>query len=101
MLGTLFDLSVRSKTRPQLRNFLALSSAVAHEQLLTMDGLKSASIGPFEDLVELAERNFSQQHYNAVAEMVIQVTIQISQLLVYVKASRERSGWYRSLEQQI
>ena len=82
VLGALRDLSVRSKTRPQLRNFLALSSAVAHEQLLTMDSLERASIGPFEDLVELAERNISQQHYNAVAEMVLLVTIQISQLLV-------------------
>ena len=55
VLGALHELSVRSKTRPQLRTFLALSSKVLHEQTVALDGLERASIGPFEDLVELAE----------------------------------------------
>ena len=97
VLCALHDLSVRSKTRPQLRNFLALSSAVAYEQLPTVDGLERASIGPYEDLAEPAERNVSQQHYNTVAEMILLITMQISQLLVFVKASRERSGWLPKL----
>lgn len=91
VLGALHDLSVRSKTRPQLRTFLASSSAVVHEQAVAVDGPERASIGPFEDLVELAERHVSRQRHNVVAEMVLLTTIQISQLLVYVKTSPERS----------
>lgn len=90
VLGALHDLSVRAKNRPQLSTFLASSSAVVHEQALALNDLERASIGPFEDLVELAERHVSQQRYNVIAEMVLLTTIQISQLLVYVKASRER-----------
>ena len=98
VLGALHDLSVRSKTRPQLRTFLASSSAVVHEQALALDGLERASIGPFDDLVELAERYVSRQCHNVVVEMVLLTTIQISQLLVYVKAFRVKSRLYGSLE---
>ena len=96
--GALHDLSVRSKTRPQLRTFLAASSAVVHEQAIAVDSSERASIGPFEDLVELAERHVSRQRHNVVAEMVLLTTIQISQLLVYVRRSPERSGLSYSLE---
>ncbi len=92
VLGALHDLSVRSKTRPRLRAFLASSSAVVHEQAGAVDGLERASIGPFEDLVELAERHVSRQRHNVVAEMVLLTTIQIGQLLVYVRTSPERNG---------
>lgn len=92
VLGALHSLSVRSKTRPLLRTFLASSSAVVHEQAVAVDGSERASIGPFEDLVELAERHVSRQRQNVVAEIVLLTTIQISQLLVYVKTSPERSG---------
>lgn len=91
VLGALHDLSVRSKTHPQLRTFLASSSEVVHEQTAALDGPERASIGPFEDLVELAERHVSRQRHNVVTEMVLLITIQISQLLVYVKTSPERS----------
>lgn len=92
VLGALHYLSVRSKTHSQLRTFLASSSAVIHEQAAAVDGPERASIGPFEDLVELAERHVSRQRHNVVAEMVLLTTIQISQLLVYVRTSPERSG---------
>ena len=82
VLGALHNLSVQSKTRPQLRTFLASSSALVHEQVATLDGLERASIGTFEDLVELAERHVSRQLHSVVAEMVLLTTIQISQLLV-------------------
>ena len=91
VLGALHDLSLRSKTRPQLRTFLASSSAAVHEQAIAVDGPECASIGPFEDLVELAERHVSQQRQNVVVEMVLLTTIQISQLLVYVNTFSERS----------
>ena len=91
VLGALHDLSVRSKTRPRLRTFLASSSAVVHEQAVAVDGSERASIGPFEDLVELAERHVSQQRHNVVVEMVLLTTIQISQLLVYVRMFPETS----------
>ena len=94
LLGALHDLSVRSKTRPQLRTFLASSSAVIHEQTLAVDGLERADIGPFEDLVELAERHVRRQSHNVVVEMVLLTTIQISQLLVYVKLSHIKSRLY-------
>ena len=82
VLGALHNLSVRSKTRPQLRTFLASASAVVHQQAVAVDGPERASIGPFEDLVELAERHVSRQRHNVVVEMVLLTTIQISQLLV-------------------
>ncbi|CAD6591690.1 MAG: polyketide synthase pks13 [Alectoria sarmentosa] len=82
VLGALHDLSVRSKTRLQLRTFLASSSALVHEQAVAVDGSERASIGPFEDLVELAERHVSRQRHNVVVELVLLTTIQISQLLV-------------------
>lgn len=86
VLGALHDLSVRSKTRLRIRTFLASSSAVVHEQAVAVDRPERASIGPFEDLVELAERHVSQQRHNVVVEMVLLSTIQIGQLLVYVRA---------------
>jgi hypothetical protein len=98
VLGALHDLNVRSKTRPHLRTFLASSSAVVHEQAVAVDGPERASIGPFEDLVELAQRHVSRQRHNVVVEMVLLTTIQISQLLMYVKTSPERSGLSCSLE---
>ena len=82
VLGALHDLSVRSKTRPRLRTFLASSSAVVHEQAVAVDVAERASIGPFEDLVDLAERHVSRQRQNVVAEMVLLTIIQICQLLV-------------------
>ena len=85
------ELNVRSKTRPQLRTFLASSSAVVHEQAVAVDRPERAGIGPFEDLVELAERHVSRQRQNVVAEMVLLATIQTSQLLLYVETARERS----------
>lgn len=92
VLGALHELSVRSKTRPQLRNFLASSSAVIHEQAVAVDGPERTSIGPFNDLVELAERHVSRQRHNVVAEMVLLTTIQISQLLVYDETSLQEKG---------
>lgn len=82
VLGALHDLSVRSKTRLQLRTFLASSAALVHEQAVAVDGSERASLGLFEDLVELAERHVSRQRHNVVAELVLLTTIQISQLLV-------------------
>ena len=91
MLGALHDLSVRSKTRPRLRTFLTSCSAVVHEQAVAVDGPERASIGPFEDLVELAERHVSRQRDDVVVEMVLLATIQISQLLVYVETLPEEN----------
>ena len=91
VLDVLHDLNVRSKTRPRLRTFLASCSAVVHEQAFAVDGLERASIGPFEDLVDLAERHVSRQRHNVVTEMVLLTMIQISQLLVYVRTLPERS----------
>ena len=85
VFGTLHDLSVRAKTRPRIRTFLASSSAVVHEQAVAVDRPERASIGPFEDLVELAERHVSRQRQNVVVEMALLTTIQIGQLLVYVR----------------
>jgi hypothetical protein len=84
LLGAVHELSVRSKTRPQLRNFLTSASTVVHEQSIALDGSERASIGPFEDLVELAERHVRQQRRSMVAEMVLLTTIQAGQLVVYV-----------------
>ena len=91
VLGALHDLNVRSKTRPQLRTFLASASDVVHKQAVAVEGPERASIGPFENLVELAERHVGQQRHNVVIEMVLLTTIQISQLLVYVRTFPERS----------
>ena len=82
LLSALHDLNMRSKTRPQLRTFLASSSAMVREQALAVDGPERASIGSFEDLLELAQRHVSRQRHNVVAEMVLLTIIQISQLIV-------------------
>ena len=55
-----------------------------------MDVPERASIGPFEDLVELAERHVSRQRDDMVVEMILLATIQISQLLVYVRTFPEK-----------
>ena len=91
VLGALHDLSVRSKTCPRLRTFLASSSAVVDEQAMAVEGPERASIGPFEDLVDLAERHVSRQRQNVAVEMVLLTTIQISQLLVCVRTFPRRS----------
>ena len=90
LFGALHDLSKRAKTRPQLHTFLASSSAVVKEQLVAVDGSERASIGPFEDLVDLAEQYVGRRRHNVVVEMVLLTTIQISQLLVYVITLPER-----------
>lgn len=82
VLGAIHELNVRSKTRPRLRAFLASSSAVVHEQAVAFSGPERGSIGPFDDLVELAERHGNRKSYNVVVETVLLTTIQISQLLV-------------------
>ena len=89
VLGALHDLNVRSKTGHRLRTFLAASSAVVHEQAAAVDGAERASIGPFDDLVDLAEQHVSRQRQNVVVEMVLLTTIQLSQLLVYVETLSE------------
>lgn len=86
LLGAMHDLCVRSKTRPQLRDFLTAASAIVHEQAAALDGLERAGIGAFEDLVELAEQHVSRDRTSVVAEMVLFTTVQIGQLLVYVVA---------------
>ncbi len=70
------------KTRPRLRASLASSSAVVHEQAVASNGPERGSIGPFDDLVELAERHFKRRSYSMIVETVLLTTIQISQLLV-------------------
>ena len=92
VLGALHDLSVRSKTHPRLRTFLASSSAVVAEQATAVEGLEHASIGPFEDLLDLVERHVSQQRQNVAVEMVLLTTIQISQLLVCVRKFPKRKN---------
>ena len=82
LFGALHDLSVRSKTRPQLRSFLAASCIVIHEQTVALDGRERASIAPFEDLVGLAERHMTRQCHDVVVEMTLLTVIQISQLLL-------------------
>lgn len=91
ILGALHELNIRSKTRPQLRAFLASSSAVVHEQAAASNGRERESIGPFDDLVELAERHFNRKNHSVVAETVLLTTVQISQLLMYVKTSAKRN----------
>lgn len=86
MLSAMHDSNVRSKTRPRLRTFLASSSTLINEQALGVDRFELPSIRPSDDLVELADRHGRGARY----QMVLLATIQIGQLLVYVKKfSRE------------
>lgn len=91
LLGAVHELNVRAKTRPQLRTLLTAASAVAHEQAVALNGPERASLGEFEDLIELAERHVSQDGPSVVAEMVLFTTIQIGQLLVYVDRAPHKS----------
>lgn len=82
LLGAMYDLSIRAKTRPQVRNFLTNTCAALQRQSAVVDGPGRTALGAFEDLLELADRSSRQQPPNAVAEMVLLATIQMGQLLV-------------------
>jgi hypothetical protein len=84
-LEAIHDLNVRSRTRAQLRNFLATASDVVAKQTSALDGTERATIGEFEDMVELAERYTSQQRPSVILELVLSTTIQIGQLVLYVE----------------
>ena len=88
--GAMHGLNVRSKTCSQLQTFLTAACATVKQQIVTLNGSERASIGAFEDLVELAERHVSQHRPNAVIDVILFVTIQISQLLVYVYCHPKR-----------
>lgn len=82
LIGAMYDMNVRSKTRSLLRTFLSAASAVVREQVDTLDAPERARVGPFEDLVDLAERFAKQEHPSVVAEIVLFTTVQIGQLLM-------------------
>ena len=88
VVDALHDLNVRSKTQSQLRYFLNSSSSVVHDQVIVFeDATTSARIGPFEDLMDLAERHASRQQRDVVVEAVLWTTVQIGRLLVCVTQS--------------
>jgi hypothetical protein len=76
------DLNVRSKTRSQRRTFLSAASSLVREQVEALDGPERARVGPFDDLVDLAERFAKQDRPSVVAEIVLLTTVQIGQLLM-------------------
>ncbi|KAL4899885.1 hypothetical protein BDW74DRAFT_171149 [Aspergillus multicolor] len=76
------DLNVRSKLRRRLQSFLAAASVVVQRQAAALDGLERASIGSFEDLVELAEKHSNHARGSIAADLVLLTTVQIGQLLV-------------------
>ena len=81
-LSAVHDLSVRSKTQPHLRDFLAAASAVVHNLCATLDVLERTKIGEFEDLVDLCERHVLHHRSSVVVEFVLLITIQVGQLVV-------------------
>lgn len=83
-LAAVHVLNVRSKSRRRLHALLTEASTVVQRHASTLDGLERASIGPFEDLVELAERHVTHAKGSIVADLVLLTTVQIGQLLVYV-----------------
>lgn len=85
LLGAIHYLNVRSKTCHQLRTLFVRASAAVQEQAIALDSIERASIGAFEDLVELAERHVDQHRLSVVAESVLITTIQIAQLVLYVE----------------
>lgn|SRR5687767_788003 len=82
LLGAIHDLSVRARTRPQLQTLLNEASHVVQNEATVLTGPERASIGGFEDLVELAERHAGQR--SVVTEIALLATIQIGQLLMQV-----------------
>jgi hypothetical protein len=90
LLGAIHNLSVRARNRPQLRTFLDEASHVVHREAATLTGRERASIGEFEDLVELAEQHVGQS--SVVAEIVLLTTLQVGQLLMQVSENRSRSS---------
>lgn len=83
-LAAVHDLNVRSKSRRRLQALLTEASTVVQRHTATLDGPERARIGPFEELVELAERHAAQTKGSIVADLVLLTTVQIGQLLVYV-----------------
>ncbi|KAI9660552.1 MAG: Type I Iterative PKS [Bathelium mastoideum] len=82
LLDAMCNLNVRSKSHTQLHTFLTAASAAVHAQTVALDGRERATIGAFEDLVELAERHVSQDRLSVVADMILVTTIQIGWLIV-------------------
>jgi hypothetical protein len=88
-LEAIYDLNVRSRTRVQLRRFLVTASDVIAKHTSALDAIERATIGEFEDIVELAERYASQQRPSVILELVLSTTIQIGQLVLYVETCLE------------
>lgn len=86
LLGAIHDLSVRARTQARLRTLLHEASHIIHREATALTDAERASIGEFEDLVELAERHVGQA--NAVVEILLVTTIQIGQLLTQVSQNR-------------
>ena len=80
LLSAIHDLHVRSRTRPQLRALLAEATQVVHREAAILNGPDRASIGEFEDLVELAELHAAQP--TVAAGIILLTAIQIGELLV-------------------
>ena len=82
VLDTLHDLNVRAKTQPRLRTFFTSSSDLLHELVVALDDNERAEIGPFADILDLAEKTRHQNCRAAAVEVVLLIFIQVSQLLV-------------------
>ncbi|KAL4874370.1 hypothetical protein BJY04DRAFT_225084 [Aspergillus karnatakaensis] len=77
------DLNVRSKSSRKLQSLLVAASTAVQRQTAALDGIQRSDIGPFEDLVELAEHQFGRaDDRSLVADLVLLTTVQVGQLLV-------------------
>ena len=89
LLGAIHSLSVRARTHTQLRTLLDQASEIIHREATALTDPERASIGEFEDLVELAERHIGRA--NAVVDILLLTTIQIGQLLTQVSQNPNQS----------
>ena len=76
------ELNVRSKSCVKIQTLLKAASAVIREQTIALNGPERAHVGPFDDVVELAERHFDRGRVDAIVEAILCVTAQIGQLVV-------------------
>ena len=76
------ELNVRSKSCSKIQTLLKAASTVIQEQTVALNGPERACIGPFEDVVELAEQHFGRGRVDVIVEVVLCITAQIGQLIV-------------------
>ncbi|KAI1826639.1 BcPKS15, polyketide synthase [Xylaria intraflava] len=81
-LPSLRQLYKKSRTRPQLRQFLRGATDIVRTQVSTLTLAERKRVGNFSDLLELGEFHAQQKHPDEISGAVLITAIQIGELLL-------------------